>query len=90
MPVKRRTPKRRTNLAAELEAWATYFDCGHDFFNELPRIGVDCERSRGPERAVAEEAWHRLGARYLADPEPKLKPHSELWALKEFGEPHAG
>ncbi len=86
MPPKRRTEKRRMDPAAELAAWSMTFACGRDYFNDLPRIGVPMESHR-PERAAAEDAWRRLGARFLSEPQdPHLMP---AWALKEFGEPHA-
>jgi hypothetical protein len=86
MPVKRRAAKRRLDLAAELQAWSMVFACGRDYFNDLPSIGVLTDGSR-PDRAAAEDAWRRLGARFLAEPQdPHLTP---AWALKEFGEPHA-
>ncbi len=87
MPAKKRAAKRRIDPVAELEAWSTAFWCGHDYFGDLPEIGVPMN-GRDPERAAAEEVWHRLGARYLAtrDPREAYAP----WALLEFGEPHAG
>ena len=86
MPPKRRPGKRQLDAGAELEAWSMVFACGHDYFGDLSRIGVPMdEHGHGPERMAAEEAWHRLGARFLARPqEPHLTP---AWALTEFGEP---
>ena len=88
MPVKRRTEKRRMDPTAELEAWSLMFASGYDYFDDLPRIGVVTDAYSKPDRAVIQDAWHRLGARFLAEPQdPHLVP---CWALKEFGEPHAG
>ena len=87
MPVERRADKRRLDPAAELAAWSMVFACGRDHFHDLPRIGVRTD-DHGPDRAAAEDAWRRLGARFLAEPQdPHLTP---CWALQEFGEPHAG
>ena len=86
MPLKRRTEKRRMDPAAELAAWSMVFQSGWDYFGDLPRLGVLMdEHGHRPDRAAAEEAWRRLGARFLAEPQdPHLTPS---WALKEFGEP---
>ena len=85
MPPKRRPGKRRLDPETELEAWSMVFACGHDYFGDLPRIGVPMdEHGHGPERAAAEEAWHRLGARFLVE---KADPvQGTPWALSEFGE----
>ena len=85
MPPKRRAAKRRLNAEAELAAWSMLFACGHDYFQELPAIGVPTDPYSRPNRAAVAEAWRRLGARFLATPqEPHLTP---CWALREFGEP---
>ena len=86
MPPKQRRTKRRLPLTAELEAWEIYFNSGYDYFDELPEIGVETDDLGRPERAVGEAAWHRLGARFLADSRPRQR---EPWALTEFGEPDA-
>ena len=84
MPVKKRTAKRRLDPAAELDAWSMAFQCGHDYFGDLPEIGVPMD-GHGPDRAAAEAAWHRLGARFLAERrDPVL---GTPWAPSEFGEP---
>jgi hypothetical protein len=72
--------------AAELKAWSMVFACGADYLHDLPRIGVTTD-GFSPDREAAEEAWHRLGRRFLAEPqEPHLTP---AWAFKEFGGPDA-
>ena len=86
MPVKRRATKRRGGSAEELDAWGLTFSAGYDFFESLPEIGVPIDQHGRPDRATAEEAWHRLGAQFLAEYRPR---HADPWALSEFGEPHA-
>ncbi len=87
MAAKRRNPKRRLTPDAELEAWEMVFASGWDFFDDVGRLGVPMEDHR-PDRAAAEDAWNRLGARFLA---AKADPVGGTpWALAEFGEPHAG
>ena len=85
MPPKRRTGKRRLDPAAELEAWSGAFQGHWTYFGELGEIGVETDAYGRPERAVAAAAWHRLGARFLAEKaDPKL---GTPWGLSEFGEP---
>ena len=87
MPAKRRTAKRRLDPTAELKAWSGAFQSHWTYFGELEEIGVETDPYGRPDRATAEEAWHRLGARFLAEMrDPVL---GEPWALTEFGEPHA-
>ena len=88
MPVKKRTAKRRLDPATELAAWSMTFACGTDYFGDLPRIGVPMDdHGYHPDRAAAEDAWRRLGERFLSEPQdPHLTPS---WALTEFGDPHA-
>ena len=86
MPVKKRAAKRRLDALAELAAWSMVFQSGWDYFGDLPRIGVAMdERGHRPERAAAEEAWHRLGARFLAEGADPVQ--DTPWALSEFGKP---
>ena len=89
MPVKRRTAKRRLDPMAELEAWSCAFQAHYTYFGELEEIGVETDAYGRPDRAVAEAAWRRLGARFLAE---AANPHlGAPWALLEFGDPsHAG
>jgi hypothetical protein len=64
------------------------FQCGTDYFGELRDIGVPMDsHGRHPERGAAEDAWHRLGARFLAEATDPVR--GAPWALKQFGEPHA-
>ncbi len=88
MPVKRRIEKRRMDPAAELDAWSGAFQSHHTYFGELEEIGVKTDSYGRPDRATAEEAWHRLGARFLAEKHNPVL--GTPWALSEFGEPHAG
>ncbi len=78
MPVKRRMPKKRTTSEAEAEAWEMMFECGTDYFSDLPFTNND------EARVAARGAWRRLGAIFLAQ-----RPANEKvpWALEEFGEP---
>ena len=85
MPVKRRSDKRRLDPVAELMAWECVFDCSHDFFTELPSIGVATDPYGCPPHEATEAAWHRLGARFLAERQPDPRPP---WALQQFGEPN--
>jgi hypothetical protein len=84
MPRKRRTDKRRLDANAELKAWDHMFRHGRFMFDDEPMtLGLP----EKPERAVIAEAWHRLGARFMAEQPSAL----EFWALEQFGEPaHAG
>ena len=85
MPVKRRTAKRRLDPAAEVAIWESVFDSGRDFFDDLKDLGVPLDQYGRPEPAAAEQAWQRLGARYLATRTPNSR--REPWALIQFGEP---
>ncbi len=87
MPPKRRTDKRRLDPAAELQAWSGAFQSHWTYFGELEEIGVATDAYGRPDRAVAEEAWHRLGGRFLAEMHDPVR--GDPWALKKFGEPHA-
>ena len=62
------------------------FSSSYDYFADLKGIGVETDAYDRPDRAAAEEAWHRLGARFLAtrDPREQRAP----WALQQFGEPN--
>jgi hypothetical protein len=81
---------------ARLAAWRITFDAGYDFFSELEPLGIvepcrvwPLSKQPAARRAfmkAAREAWHELGAAFLA----QWKPHHEgdkPWALEEFGSP---
>jgi len=88
MPRRQRQAKRRASPEAELEAWATLFATGHDFFSDLKEWGFVRE-SFAPgtaARAAAPEAWKRLGRIFL-DRGLGDAFNGEPWALKQFGEP---
>ncbi|OCO99791.1 hypothetical protein BC374_24180 [Ensifer sp. LC13] len=82
MPVRRKANKRRSG---EVEAWAIYFQSGHDFFDELGSLGLTEESAR----PIAEETWRRIGAdvityldRFYDGYHPPARPY---WAEAEFG-----
>ena len=92
MPVKRRKSKALNR--SEIEAWGTVFESGFDFFQEVYLLtGLQDLPSNSPIENRAEirrqfdegakEAWHRLGAAWLAT----YEGDNEIWALKQFGEP---
>ena len=92
MPVKRR--KSKAINRSEIEAWGTVFETGFDFFQEVFLLtGLRDLPSNSPleDRAelrrqfdeATEEAWHRLGAQWLAT----YEGDNEVWALAKFGEP---
>ena len=85
MPVKRRNAKRRLDPTIELKAWSMTFQAGVDYLQELPRIGVRTNDHSRTDLAVAEDAWSRLGARFLQE---EAEPdRGAPWGLREFGEP---
>lgn len=84
MPANRTRRRRHAKAGspAELAAWETVFETGHDFFGELKPWGfATCAAARDGAPA----AWARLGSQFLAT-HPK-DPHREPWALVEFGPP---
>ena len=88
MPVRRRRPKRRHSVEAELESWRCLFECGHDFFSDLEEFGFATEPAA---RAAAPEAWDRLGAFLMGSWRPEgPPPHRQVpWAFEQFGAPSA-
>jgi hypothetical protein len=87
MPVKNRTPKRRTSIKAEVEAWEMVFECGTDYFGNLVPGGFGhCSEGTPAFRAAAKKAWKRLGAAYMRTRVPD-RNREVPWALDKFGEP---
>ncbi|MDB5825740.1 MAG: hypothetical protein JWR21_4444 [Herminiimonas sp.] len=83
MPIRRRTAKRRVD---DLRAWEMYLESGHDFFNDLPSIGL----FDPPPRATALEAWRRLATVLLATwAEHRHPEQGPAWAVREFGIPRS-
>jgi hypothetical protein len=79
MPMKRRISKRR---APEAPAWATFFACGWDFFDDLRDFGM----TEAEAAEVAEDAWRQHGAAFMASWQPQ--PNRALpWAAEQFGVP---
>jgi hypothetical protein len=87
MPAKTRRPKRRTSLAAEVEAWSMVFEVGTDYFGDLVEFGFEagCEGDAAIQ-AAARKAWRRLGAAYMRTRIPD-RNREQPWALEQFGEP---
>ena len=94
MPVKRRIEKRRIDPQAELKIWANVFGHGCDWFSEVAdhtgltepvHVRWDHERAQAEVlwRAASEEAWARLGERYL----PSHDGDEMAWAEEQFGRP---
>ena len=84
MPVRARKSRRR-DRRAEIDAWATFFKSGFDFFDDLPGIGVETNEYGVPADEVARDAWHRLGAQYLTEFEGDPGQHGHH-AERVFGE----
>ena len=85
MPVKRRKAKRY-DPAREYEIWSGVFDGGHDFFDELPELGLpSCGIGTVPAE-LASEPWRRLGRRWLAEQDDQ-QPLRPFWAVEQFGKP---
>ena len=86
MLLRRRTPKRRADGGAEIEAWTDVFLFGCDFSRGLQKAGVSAPHGR-PDQAALEQAWRRLGTQFLA----QCGGHGdrEIWAVRELGDPDA-
>jgi len=83
MPVRRKQSKRRSTEG--LDEWFFVFSGGHDYFGELPALGIETNQYSQPSLADSEAAWQRLGEAFL---ELDRSPESgESWALKQFGLP---
>lgn len=94
MPRRRRVPKRRADPQVEANAWASVFETGFDFFDDLEAIGLadptagvsGSDAEKVAFRAAAKDAWRRLGAAFMVSWEARgtlEKP----WALEQFGNP---
>lgn len=84
MPVRRRQSKAR---ASDVAAWADYFMCGADYFDELAAIS-HTEETAAP---IARQVWHEIGEAVIAHLDafhagfhPYERP---IWAEREFGPP---
>jgi hypothetical protein len=95
MPIRRRTPKRRRDRAAEAAVWQSVFQTGGDFFDELSDLGgvhpffVDPKTRPEAERrfmSAARAAWNELGQEFMATWGPN-SVRDVPWALEQFGEP---
>ena len=87
MPVRRRKPKQRHSVEAEVEAWSMWFFLGRDWFGDLEKFGIDRDDNE-TLRERGFEAWGRIGAAWLETWEPPEHQRDRVpYALVEFGEP---
>lgn len=86
MPVKRRTSKRRIDPETEYRNWQAYLESGCAFAGELEAIGFPEAENDPALPEAAREAWHRLGARVIAEYQP-TPSYPRPWGLSQFGEP---
>jgi hypothetical protein len=90
MPRKRRMAKARIDQSGELAAWRTTFQCGVTLDGQLEPVGIPMAHDR-PTADEVEEAWHRLGERFIAAYGREWTHGNEgnrpSWALRKFGEP---
>mgnify|MGYP006951541860 CR=1 FL=1 len=90
MPAKKTVPKQRAeNPNIPLEAWATKFAFGHDYFNDLGRYGI-----KDSDRDAVERAWAYYGKTFLDHWHviretffPGENAADDPWALTTFGNP---
>ncbi len=82
MPTKRVPITRCHRASTEANAWYSFFAWRHDFFGDLWRLGLTDEEME----AQAEDAWHRLGDRFLRQWRSDYGDRV-AWAEREFGEP---
>ena len=86
MVTKRVPITRRHRTSSEAFAWYAYFAWQRDYFGDLHRRGLTVEEME----AQAEDAWRRLGKRFLMqwriDEGDRREPR-EPWALEQFGGP---
>ena len=83
MPIRKRADKRRS--AEGLDEWFFVFTGGHDYFRQLPPLGIKTNRYNQPSLDDSHAAWLRLGYAFLQL--PRDPDQGEPWALREFGEP---
>lgn len=83
MPPRRKNNKRRT--ADTLDDWEWTFHMGWPLTGDLWGI-VELDANGQPPRDVAEAAWRRFGAEFMAESEASGEPFTP-WALQEFGDP---
>jgi hypothetical protein len=83
MPVRRKLVRRGVTEGEQGEAWSEFFRSGHDFFHDLPALGIHSHKAA---QKAARKAWRRYGAQFLArwEPDPCVKTP---WALERFGSP---
>ncbi len=63
-----------------------FFQSGYDFFDELPPLGIEINHHGKPDEDIAQEAWRRLGAQFLAEFEGQPGQYGH-YAVRVFGDP---
>jgi hypothetical protein len=91
MPRKRIRAKRRLDRFAGAEAWSDVFEFGFAFFDDFSlETGVQTDGNGRVPPETAEIAWHVYGPTFIAERGRETSEGKPLWALEQFGEPHAG
>ncbi|WP_426611273.1 hypothetical protein [Bradyrhizobium sp. McL0616] len=85
MPVRKRNNKRRT--ADGLDDWEWTFSMGWPLTGDLWGI-VELDDNGQPPRDVAQAAWRRFGAEFMAEFEAEHPNGTDSvpWAVEQFGD----
>lgn len=91
MPRKRTHRKRRLDRHAGADAWADVFEFGFAVFDDFTaETGVETEAGGKVPDSTAWAAWQAYGPTFIEAKGRQLPAGKPLWALQQFGEPHAG
>lgn len=70
-----------------------WFECGHDFFDDLVDAGIVDQHAKQPDLATARDAWFRCGSAWLeqyreAQARERYPREEPPHALAMFGTPN--
>jgi len=87
--MKRRRTVHGMSEVQETALWDCVFETGTDFFSSLEPLGLNYWQGvPEPVPIDVQDAWRRLGARFLAARALHPSPHPRVpWALRELGSP---